>query len=112
MADIYGKEIEDKKIDKHLLRLLTKDFKICSFDSKDICKLVKEIKEELKLAEREEKEGLSRLTKDEKIEVLTRIISLLLERERILNIELKDVKKELKELGIEEKDKAIIRRNM
>jgi len=64
------------------------------------------------LAEREEKEGLSRLTKDEKIEVLTRIISLLLERERILNIELKDVKKELKELGIEEKDKAIILRNM
>lgn len=64
------------------------------------------------MAEREEKEGLSRLTKDEKIEVLTRIISLLLERERILNIELKDVKKELKELGIEEKDKAIILRNM
>ena len=64
------------------------------------------------MAEKEEKEGLSRLTKDEKIEVLTRIISLLLEREKILNIELKDVKKELNELGIEEKDKAIILRNM
>ncbi|MGC8885228.1 MAG: hypothetical protein ACP5KK_01905 [Candidatus Nanoarchaeia archaeon] len=105
-------ELKEEQLDVHLARILERDLGIERKETWETFQILKDIRKEIALIERERRGGWSSGIEVRKKKILNQLVRFLVQRKKQLEAELADIKEEYRELGIEEGEEARLLRGV